>query len=133
MRKPTPMPPSDTSPAARPWQIEREARYSMFGPGVSASPSATRANASRWEASGMTRARLRAGHKYGRLDVHRLRPPASVTARRVHAPPPARLEQAQRQRCHAEGQQVVDQPVAEQPGEHVGPRLRRKGTEQDRL
>lgn len=42
-RKPAAVPASETSPAMRPWLTLRDTRYTMFGPGVSAIPSSTRA------------------------------------------------------------------------------------------
>jgi hypothetical protein len=43
MANPVPIPASDTSPAPVPCDSDRDGRYSMFGPGVSASPSSTSA------------------------------------------------------------------------------------------
>ena len=46
-KKPSTTPASEVTPAARPWQMEREIRYSMFGPGVSTSSKEAPANTSR--------------------------------------------------------------------------------------
>ena len=51
-RNPKPTPPSETNAALRPWQIERDTRYIMLGPGVSDSPKHNNAKAHKVEVAG---------------------------------------------------------------------------------
>src|SRR5258707_10069485 len=53
-RNPRPTPPSETIAARRPWQIERDTRYIMLGPGVSDRPRQSNANPNNADVAGKT-------------------------------------------------------------------------------
>src|SRR5258708_36342106 len=53
-RKPRPTPPSETIAAWRPWQVERDTRYIMLGPGVSGRPRQSNAKAHNVDVAGKT-------------------------------------------------------------------------------